>query len=182
VRACSAISPPTQANVAHAPHGLADRAVAGLLGIGPGLAVAGDADHDQPRVDGRERIEAEPPLLHRAGPEILDQDVGLRDELLDQVLAGRLAGVDLDRLLVAGDDRPPQRLAVRLLAAPFPHRVAGARLLDLDHLGTEIGEQLAAERTGEQLAHLDHPQVRQGWRGGRVYGLDHRAFLLFVRA
>ena len=66
-----------------------------------------------------------------------------------------------DRLLVAGHDRPPQRLAVRLLPAPFAHRVAAARVLDLDDLGAEVAEQLPAERAGQQLAELDHPQVVQ---------------------
>ena len=64
--------------------------------------------------------------------------------------ASRCAG-QRHRLLVAGDDRPPQRLAVRLLA---PHWRIGSpgRVLELDDLGTEIAEQLAAERAGQQLA------------------------------
>ena len=36
-----------------------------------------------------------------------------------------------------------------------------AGLFNLDHLGTEITEQLAAERPGQQLAELDDPQVAQ---------------------
>jgi hypothetical protein len=50
---------------------------------------------------------------------------------------------------------------VRLLPAPFAHRVAAAGVLHLDDLGAEVAEQLAAERAGQQLAELDHAQVAQ---------------------
>jgi hypothetical protein len=146
-------------HVAHAAHGLADRAVAGLLRVGPGLSVTGDTDHDEAWIDGAEHVVAQPPLLHRAGAEVLDEDVGPSDEPLDQGLTLRLPGIDLDRLLVAGDHRPPQRLPMRLLATPFPHGVAGTRLLDLDHLGAEIGQQLRAERPCNELPHLEHAKI-----------------------
>ena len=148
-------------DVAQAAHRLADRAEAGLPRIGPGLPEAGDADHDQARIDRRQLGPAEAPLLHRAGPEVLEQEVGLLDQVLEQRLAVGLAQVERDRLLVARDDRPPQRLAVRLLAAPDAHRVALARRLDLDDLGAEVAEQLAAERAGQQGAEFDHAQARE---------------------
>ena len=85
----------------------------------------------------------------------------------DEVLALRRPQVAGDRLLVARHHRPPQRLAVRLLAAPLAHRVALGRVLHLDHFGAEVAEQLAAERPGQQLSELDHPQVVQGQRHGR---------------
>ncbi len=50
---------------------------------------------------------------------------------------------------------------MRLLPAPLAHRVAAAGILHLDHLGPEVAEQLAAERAGQQLAELHHPQVVQ---------------------
>ena len=57
---------------------------------------------------------------------LVDLDVGRRDEPPDQVLPGGGAQVAGDRLLVAGHDRPPQRLPVRLLAAPLAHRLAAS--------------------------------------------------------
>ena len=42
------------------------------------------------------------------------------------------------------------------------HRVAAGRVLDLDDLGAEVAEQLAAERAGQELAHLDDAQVVEG--------------------
>ena len=52
--------------------------------------------------------------------------------------------------------------ARRLLPPPDPHRIALARRLDLDDLGAEVPEQLAAERAREQGAEFEHPQVGQG--------------------
>ena len=96
-------------HVAQAAHRLADRAETGAPGVGPGLPVARDAHHDEPRVGGGELLVAEVPLLERAGPEILDQDVGLRDELEQESLPLGLAQVERDGLLVARDHRPPER-------------------------------------------------------------------------
>ena len=146
-------------DITQAAHRLADRAIARALGIGPGLAVARDAHHDDAGVDFGQPVVAQVPPLHRAGAEILDQDVGPRDQTVDDVLAFLLARVDGDRFLVAGEHREPQRLAVRLLRPPFAHRIAPAGLLELDHLGAEICQQLAAKRPGDELAHLQHPQV-----------------------
>ena len=98
-------------DVAQAAHRLADRAEAGAARVGPGLPVAGDADHDEARVGGGELLPAEVPFLERARAEILDQEVGLRGELEQEPLPLGLAQVERDRFLVARDDRPPERRA-----------------------------------------------------------------------
>jgi len=41
------------------------------------------------------------------------------------------------------------------------HAVTASRLLDLDHLGTEVGEQRACPRPGHHLAHLDDGEPLQ---------------------
>ncbi len=151
-------------------HRLADRAEPGPGGVGPGLAVAGHPGDDQARVLLPERLGRQPPAFQRARPEVLHQDVGAGEQPAQQLLAVGGAQVAGDRHLVPGHDRPPQRLAVRFLPPPLTHRVALARQLDLDHLGPEIAEQLAAERPGQQLAQLDHPQVAQG-----QFRLAHRS-------
>jgi len=107
-------------------------------------------------------LPAEVPFLERAGPEVLEQEVGLCGELEQEGLAFRLAQVERDRLLVARDHRPPERRVARLLPAPDSHRVALARRLDLDDLGPKVAEQLTAERASQQGAQLEHPQVSQG--------------------
>jgi hypothetical protein len=44
-------------------------------------------------------------------------------------------------------------------APPLAHRVAGHRVFDLDDLGTEVTEQLAAEWSGQQRSQLDDPEI-----------------------
>ena len=146
-------------DVAQPAHCLADRAIAGARGIGPRLAEAGDAHHDQARIDRAQLLIAQVPALHRAGPEIFDQDVAFANQVAHDLLAFRLAQVQRDRFLVARHHRPPERFSVGLLASPFAHRVAFARLLALDDFRAEIGKQLPAEWSGEKLAHLDHPKI-----------------------
>ena len=132
----------------------------GPVRVAAGLAVAGDAGVDRARVARVDVLGPEAPLLHRAGAEVLEHDVGGRGELGGDPLALGLAQVERDGALVAGQDRPPQRAVVVAQAAPVAHRVAGAGRLDLDHVGAEVPEQRAGERAGEQLPELDRAQSR----------------------
>src|SRR5690606_5270377 len=70
------------------------------------------------------------------------------------------------RLLVAPDHRPPGRQALGQAAAPLAHGIAAAGILQLDHLGAEVAEDLAAEGAGDQRAHLDDPQAGKRALGG----------------
>ena len=151
-------------DVTDSAHRLADRAEAGPRGVGTVLAESGDPGDDQPRVDLPQLLRAESPAFERPGPEVLQQDVALGDEPAHHVLAFRHSQVAGDRLLVASDEWPPQRPPVRLLPAPLPHRIAARRVLDLDHLGAEVAEQLTAERTGEKLSEFDDPNIGERQR------------------
>ena len=76
-----------------------------------------------------------------------------------------------------------------LAAAVAAHAVAGGRVLDLDHVGAEVAEDLAAQRPGEDRRDVEDPQsCQRGRRGGLVGqvvslgGTLHRATLdLFIR-
>ena len=142
-------------DVAHATHRFADRAEARPVAVRAGLAEAGQTNHDQSRVDGRERVVAEAPFLERAGPEILDDDVGLPGKPARDLLAVRRTQIHGHRLLVARLDVPPQRRAV-VQQAPLPQGIAHARRLDLDHLGAEFGKDFPRERPCNELAELQH--------------------------
>ena len=154
-------APGLAGEVAQAAHGLADRAEAGQVAVGPGLPVAADAQHDQARVVARELLVGHAPALERAGAEVLDQHVGLGDQAPGDVLALGAAQVERDRALVAALHLPPHRGAV-LHEAPVAQRVAGARGLDLDDVGAEVAERLAGEGAGDQLPHLDDLEPGQG--------------------
>src|SRR2546429_384695 len=63
----------------------------GPVAVGAGLAPAGHAHHDQAGIRGAELVVAEVPALERAGPEVLDEDVGVGGELpQDQLSLGGL--------------------------------------------------------------------------------------------
>src|SRR3546814_12260259 len=97
-------------------------AVAGAAAVRPVLSEAGDPDHDDARIDRLEVLVAEAPAFESLRPEILDDDVAVRDELLDEILAARAFKVAGDELLVAHDARGFTRFPVRALA-PGPHGI-----------------------------------------------------------
>jgi hypothetical protein len=101
----------------------------------------------------------EAPLLHRAGAEVLQHDVGGCREVGGDLLGASLAQVERHAALVAGQDRPPQAVVVVAQAAPVAHRVAVAGRLDLDHVGAEVAQQRARVGAGEELAELDRPEA-----------------------
>ena len=147
--------------VAQAAHRLADDTEAGPVTIRAGLAIARDAQDDEAGVDRGERVGPETPAFERAGAKVLDQHIGLGDQPAREVLAFGLAQVERQRPLVARLHLPPDRRAV-LQQPPVAQRIPGTRRLDLDHLGTELAEQLAGERTGDELTHLDDAHALQG--------------------
>ena len=112
-----------------AAHRLGQAAEAGPRRVRTDLAEAGDARDHEPRVDRVEASRAEAPALERAGPEVLDQHVGVGGERRQQVGALGLAEVERDRALVAAERLPPQGDAVlgRAVAARGVALGAGAR-------------------------------------------------------
>ena len=59
----------------------------GKLGVGAGLAEAGDADDDEVGVAREQVVGREAHLLERAGAEVLDEDIGGVDQLAQSVHA-----------------------------------------------------------------------------------------------
>ena len=141
-------------------HRLAEHAEAGLARIRAGLPEARDAQHDQPGIERVQRVPAEPPALQGAGLEVLDQHVGLGRERAHRLLALGRAQVERHRALVARLHLPPHRGAVAQ-QPPGAQRIAALDRLDLDDVGAEVGERLAGERPGDQLAELEHLQAVQ---------------------
>ena len=117
--------------------------VAGLLGARAVGAVAADGDVDELRVDGCERFVAEAEAIHHAGPEALDERVGGLGERQQRFAASSRRFSSTERLLRSVTHVKRRRVAdLRLVGA---HRVAGAGLLDLDHVRAEVGEQRGGE-------------------------------------
>src|SRR5439155_9615910 len=167
--------------------GLHDEVVAGAVRLRPGLPKARDRAVDEPRVAARERSVAEPELVHRPGPEVLDEDVALSDERTEDRLALRRLEIQRDALLVAVDGHEVRRLAARE-GWPAPRVVALPGLFDLYDLGTHVAQHHRAVRprgdarevqdtdTDEGLGSSRHPLFlsRLAWRGsGRSRARGH---------
>ena len=95
--------------------------------------------------------------LERAGPEVLDQHLGIGHQAAHHLeVDGRLQ-VEGNRPLVPVDQLPPQTFSVAWVA---PGHVAQAVTtvgsLDLDHVGAEIGKIASAIRAGEHGRQIEH--------------------------
>ena len=82
-------------------------------------------------------LRAETHRLKRPRAEILDQHLGGGSEVEQQLAPPRFPEAQCEALLVARIDLPVDADTVGL---PGAQRVALLRVLDLDHLGAEIGE------------------------------------------
>src|SRR5262245_34349505 len=153
-------------DLAHSAHCFADGGEPGHPAVRTGLAVARDAHQDESGVLARKRLPPEVPFLQRAGTEVLDHDVAVARRAPRDRLPFGLAQVERDRLLVARLHVPPQRHAVAH-APPASQRVAVARRLDLDHLGAEVRERLAAERPGDERAEFEDPYAGK-WARSKI--------------
>ncbi|ALE78229.1 hypothetical protein WY02_07050 [Pseudonocardia sp. AL041005-10] len=107
---------------------------------------------------------AEPEPLHRARTEVLHDHVGAVDQRQERGAAPLVLEVEDDGLLVAVEPQERGALAVEERARR-PGRVAGARWLDLDHPGSEVGELHRRERRGHEGPHLQHEHSGQWWVG-----------------
>src|SRR5688500_3952326 len=128
------------------------------VGVRAVLSPAGDRAVDEPRVRTHEVLRVEAEVAHRAGPKVLDDDVGTRAELAEQRLAVLALQVEREAALPAVQPREIAALAVddRLEET---REVAASRVLDLHDIGAEVRELHPAERAGHVVPALYHPDV-----------------------
>ena len=89
------------------------------------------------------------------GREVLDQHVGVADQLLHDLLALGGLGVDRQRALVAVEHREVQGVDVGDVAQLVAGHVTAVGALDLQDVGAEPGEHLRAGRTGLDAGEVD---------------------------
>ena len=140
-------------------HRLADRVVARAAAIGTFRAEAGDRAIDQPGIVRGQRLVAEAKPVHRAGAEILDDDIGGARQPARRRLPVLGLQVERDALLVAVH-RTERAVVVGL--APHPERIAAIRRLDLDDLGAQIGQQHAGEWTADVAGEFEDLDAVKG--------------------
>ena len=106
-----------------------------------------------------QRVVADAEPVGDAGPERLDDHVGVVGEPAERVGAGRVLQVD--------GDRAPRPVPHRV-AAVVAERVAAGRL-DLDDVGALLGEQQHAERAGDPPRQVEDADTVQGTGHRRIF-------------
>jgi hypothetical protein len=133
------------------------------------LAVGGDRAVDEARVDREQALSVDlQTLAHRQG-EVGDEDVGRAEQTVKHRQPRGVFQIDGEAPLVAGRQLPP---VIRDLAGNRgrrPPRIAGARRLDLDHLGAEVREDGGRCRPGDPARAIDDTQTRK-------YSISHPAY------
>ncbi len=147
-------------HVREATHRLGEGAEAGPCGIWTLLAKAGKAQQHETRVDLLETLRSDAPPLEGAGPEVLDDHISPLSQTDEHFGAFRVAEVDCNGSLVARDLLPPKGDPVKLNPVTA-QVVAGDGMLDLDDVGSEVTEDLAAQRPGKDGRSVDHPHSSQ---------------------
>jgi hypothetical protein len=151
--------PVREAGHAHDPRGGLDRHVhREVVTIGPTDAETGARGINELRVDLAQPAPADPEAVHRAGREILEQNVGSLDHLAKQFAAALVFEVQGDRVLVLVQHREGQGRALTRSGAPAPG--LAVQRLDLDNEGTRLGQQQAGIGALKDLPEVDHGHVR----------------------
>ena len=134
-------------------------------------SVARVRERDEARIAGPQVVGGHAPAAQHPRREVVEQDVGLAEQVEEHLAALRLRQVERQRPLAAVDDveRPravppvPGRGVVEERVAEQRARLVEAvRRLDLDDLGPEVGEERAHVGHGEHGREVDDAQPRQG--------------------
>jgi hypothetical protein len=137
--------------------GLRRDVVAGSLARWAQVAEAGDRQVDQLGKSLAHVLGPEAERLHGAGPQVLDDDIALGDQLPGHLATGLALEVQRDGLLAAavGADH---RLAI---AADVPGLIARQRL-DLDDVGAQFAQDHGRPGPGDVLPQVEHAHALQG--------------------
>ena len=131
--------------------------------------VVGEQGH-QPRVELRKPRIVELEIGHRAGPQVLDQHVRALRELAENLFSFRGLEIQRQRPLVAVEPDEARRLAVEE-GRCGANLIAAVGVLDLDHVGAQIGEDLPRPRPGQDARKLENADTgKRSGHGGLLYG------------
>ena len=145
------------------------------VGVGPGQEALDRHVHEA-RVRRRERVPPEAEPVERAGGEVVQAHVGRLHQRQERGLAlGRLE-VERGRALVA-----VEIIIARARARHAPRLVAAVRVLHLDHVGAEIGQDQRRRRPGDDVAELQHLEAGEGEGGAFGHGWSLRLRLYRVK-
>ena len=158
----------------HAAHGLDHQVVTGALGVGPGLAEAGNGAVNQAWVEGAQAGLVQTIVRQAADLEVFHHDVALQRELPDQRLALLLGNVDGDGAFVAVAGGEVARLRGFLPLgiaqkgrAPVSRVVALAGFFDLDDISPQVGQHLGTPGAGKYTREVEDFEMGEGGGGLR---------------
>ena len=122
--------------------------VADAVAVRAVLAVAGDRTVDEPRVQRRQTLAADPEARHDARPEALEHHVRVRRQPEEDLTPCLGLQVEGHAALVAGEERDAGR-----------ERIVRPR--DHEDVGAEIGEQRRAERARQLAREVEDAEVTE---------------------
>ena len=138
--------------------GLRDSVKGRAIALRPLAAKAGDRGVDEARVDALEARSIDIQPIRHTGAEILDEDIGLRHQLVEHGEVLRVLGINRDRTLIAVVGLEMRAVE---LALEGTEGIARAGLFDLDDIGAQIGQDHPRRRAGDESAHFEHGYVLQ---------------------
>ena len=154
--------------IAHQPLEAGERAgarpIADHVGEGAGMPRRRHRRHDEVGPHLLQIVVAQTEARQHAGAQVLDHHVGNGDEFPYRLRPGLVAHVDRHGLLSPVQRVERHRVVGRRLAQEGEHRpldVGPVGVLDLDHLGAEVGEHLSHQRPRQHPAELDDAHAFQ---------------------
>ena len=134
----------------------------------PGATEPADRADDEPRMFREQFLWSEPELLRALGAEVLDEYVRLSEQSVEDLAALGLRHVQRERALRAVARKEVGGKVAEEGRTPAAGVVSLAGAFELDDVGTQIGEELPAERPREHPCRIEHPHARQ--RRNRIAG------------
>jgi len=132
-----------------------------LVGTREEALVAGD---DQPGIAPLQLGRAEALLLQEAVAEVLEEHVRRGQQAVHRLAPLGRREIERDAALAAVEQREEGDPH-----AAEPAGLVAGRRLDLDHLGAELGQDHAAGRPHDHVAHLDDPDAVQRQMRGHAF-------------
>ncbi len=114
-----------------------------------------DLGVDDAWVDAADLVVAESQPLDHAWPEVLDEHIGLLDELAEQLASARVLQVAGDAALVGVQQQEVEGIDTWAFARGGSTLVAPLRLLDFDDFGSQPGQRFGTRGPGFELSQID---------------------------
>ena len=141
--------------------GLHERVVSGLDTVRPDVAERADRGVDEPRVPRSQLLGAEADLLGVSGTKALDDDVRAVGEPVEHLLPRVVVEVQRERPLARVGGEEDRAFSIHERRPPLARLVPTLRVLDLDHLGPERGQDLRAIRPRERVGEVEDAESRK---------------------